>query len=106
MNLHHRAIIEPVALNPLLAENSLPPDLRAAVALVEAGLATRVILVGLPLPVELRESPYHLYLGAVQIEARFTPSPEEPVDLVVSKYVPATTAEEMPVKLYERLASS
>ena len=106
MSLHHQIAPEPVVFNPLLMEGSLPPDLKAAAALVEAGLATRVILVGLPVPTELCQPPYRLVVGEVQIETRSAPFPEEPCDLVVSKYEPmaVATTSETPVKLYERRA--
>jgi hypothetical protein len=82
----HQATPESAAFTPLFMESSLSPDLKAAAALVEAGLATRVVLVGLPVPPELRAAPYRLVFGEVQIEARFAPFLEERLDLVVSKY--------------------
>jgi hypothetical protein len=108
MGLHQRLPVKKtLTLDPKLMESSLSPDLKAAVALVEAGLATRVVLVGFPAPPELCEPPYRLILSNVQIEFRFTPFPEEPIELVVSKYEPVAVAatSEIPVKLYERLAS-
>jgi hypothetical protein len=103
--MNQRATQE-LILGPRLMASTLPPDLKAAVVLVASGLANRVVLVGFPLPPELREAPYRLVVDEVQIEAEFSPYPEEPCALVVSRYTPAEIVNQMPVKLHARFATS